>query len=375
MSDHEYENEVQSNITDNRTLSVITKAEIDMQITTAKAYPRSISKFISECKDLVMLSEDIAKECMYVLTRKDRDGRKTIEGPSSRLGEIVMSCWGNCRGGARIVAEERDFVVAQGIFHDLERNVNVTYEVKRRITTSDGRRYGVDMIGVTGNAACSIALRNAIFKGVPKAFWQGIYETAKSTALGNEQTIKGRREKALAYWKSQGISEEKVFKYLGVSGADDIGLPELMTLIGLVTAIKEGDTTVEQAFSDPDLQPGQTKETKDLNDALKKNPDGSDKLVLRNAYTPIPGEVSTITVSTPLVVEDFDLEQPQTPFTMVDVKAKIKDIEAKAKKAKTAAQKQEVQDLVDETADMLSALMLPAAERDALTKTLSGFVS
>ena len=189
----EYEQEVQSEITDNRTLAVITKAEIDQQITTAKAYPRSVTKFIAECKDLVMLSEDIAKECMYVLTRKDRDGRKTIEGPSSRLGEIVMSCWGNCRGGARIVAEERDFVVAQGVFHDLERNVNVTYEVKRRITTKEGNRYGTDMIGVTGNAACSIALRNAIFKGIPKAFWNGIYETAKSTALGNEQTIKGRR--------------------------------------------------------------------------------------------------------------------------------------------------------------------------------------
>ena len=367
----EYEQELQSNITDNRTLSVITKAEIDMQITTAKAYPRSISKFISECKDLVMLSEDIAKECMYVLTRKDKDGRKTIEGPSSRLGEIVMSCWGNCRGGARIVAEERDFVVAQGIFHDLERNVNVTYEVKRRITTSDGRRYGVDMIGVTGNAACSIALRNAIFKGVPKAFWQGIYETAKSTALGNEQTIKGRREKALAYWKSQGISEEKVFKYLGVSGADDIGLPELMTLIGLVTAIKEGDTTVEQAFSDPDLQPGQTKETKNLNEAISKQKQAApDK--------PDPAAPDKITVSGPDVVEDFDLEQPTDDgpgFTIVDVKAKIKTIEALAKKARSNIQKQQVQDLVDETADMLSGLMLPAAERDALTKTLSGFVS
>ena len=155
---HDYE--LVSDVADNRTLATLTKAEIDTQIATAKQYPRSITNFIEECKTLVMISAPIARECMYVLNRKGRDNKMvTIEGPSSRLAEIVQSCWGNCRSGARIIAEERDFIVAQGVFHDLERNSLVTYEVKRRITKSDGGRFSTDMIGVTGNAACSIAPR------------------------------------------------------------------------------------------------------------------------------------------------------------------------------------------------------------------------
>ncbi|MFN8826683.1 MAG: hypothetical protein ACK501_17070, partial [Planctomycetota bacterium] len=46
----------------------------------------------------------------------------------------------------------------------------------RRITGKNGRRYSSDMIGVTGNAACSIALRNAVFRGIPRAFWIDIYD-------------------------------------------------------------------------------------------------------------------------------------------------------------------------------------------------------
>lgn len=56
-------------------------------------------------------------------------------------------------------------MTAQGVFHDLERNVAITYEVRRRIVDKNGRRYKPDMIGVTANAACSIALRNAILRG------------------------------------------------------------------------------------------------------------------------------------------------------------------------------------------------------------------
>jgi hypothetical protein len=137
----------------------------------------------------------------------------------------------------------------------------------------------------------------------------------------------------------------------------------------------------------------QSTETKALNQTLKALPEKEkpdardtgprgpvdqirDRVVAAGGIaTAEPAEATT--AASAATEEDFDLEQPQTdtPFTLVDVKAKIKTIEAKAKKAKTAEQKQEVQDLVDETVDMLSALMVPAAERDVLTKTLSGFVS
>ncbi len=148
------------------TVALLNRSEIDMQVATAHKFPRSIKRFRQEALQMVTLNESVAESCIYALPRSG----KTIEGPSARFAEVVASAWGNCRAGARVVSDAGDFITAQGVFHDLERNVAITYEVQRRITDKNNRRFNADMIGVTGNAASSIALRNAILKGVPKAF-------------------------------------------------------------------------------------------------------------------------------------------------------------------------------------------------------------
>lgn len=242
VTDHT-EREIVSS-SDQSLLANISRAEIDQQIATARAFPRSIKRFVTECMDMATLNEQVAADCIYALPR---DG-KTVEGPSARLAEIVASAWGNCRAGSRIVAEEAEFVTAQGVFQDLERNVSITYEVRRRITDRSGRRYKPDMIAVTGNAACSIALRNAVFKGVPKAFWSGIYDAARQAAVGDAKTIANKRADALAYLQKMGVTVDQVVAVLNVGGVEDIGTDQLATLRGLITAIKDGDTTVDQAF-------------------------------------------------------------------------------------------------------------------------------
>ena len=227
------------------TVALLNASEIDQQIATAHKYPRSIARFRKSVQEMVTLSDAIAGECIYSLVR----GNKTISGPSARFAEVVASAWGNVRAGARVVSDQGDFITAQGVFHDLERNVAITYEVQRRITGSDGRRYNTDMIGVTGNAASSIALRNAILKGVPKAFWSEMYEGAKQMARGNVETLPNKREAVLKDLLGYGVKPEHVYAKLRIQGMADIGLDHLLTLRGLVTAIKDGDTTPEQAFA------------------------------------------------------------------------------------------------------------------------------
>ena len=237
------------------TVALLNKSEIDMQVATAHRYPRSIKRFRDEASQMVTLNEQVAQECIYSLPRKEKDqvtGQwviKPIEGPSARFGEVIASAWGNCRAGSRIVSDQGDFVTAQGVFHDLERNVAITYEVQRRITNSSGQRYKADMIGVTANAACSIALRNSILKGVPKAFWSDIYDLARQAAIGNVQTLVARRSRALAVLQKMGVQQETVFSFLKIAGIEDITLEHLGILFGITTALKEGDTTPEQAFA------------------------------------------------------------------------------------------------------------------------------
>lgn len=237
-------------VTDPKTLAVLTGAEIDKQISTAHAFPRSIKRFRNNTLELVTLTEDVARECIYALPARRGGNGKPIEGPSARFAEVLAHSWGNCRVGGRVVDEGNEFVVSQGVFQDLETNTVITFEARRRIVDKEGRRFSPDMIAVTANAATSIAIRNAVLKGIPKALWSDTYEAARRVIVGDATTLAERRAKALQVMQSFGLDEAGVCKVLKVDGVADIGLDELATLNGLRTALKEGDTTVEQLLAE-----------------------------------------------------------------------------------------------------------------------------
>lgn len=230
----------------------IASGEINQQIATAKRFPRSIKQFIDTATELATLDEETAEECIYALPR---DGR-TIEGPSARFAEILAYAWGNCRAGARTIGEDRDFVKSQGTFYDLEKNVGIQFEVSRRITDKRGNRYKPDMIGTTANAAGSIALRNAVLKGIPKAFWKKAYQRARGVVAGDFKTLANRRAEAFKQFAVFGVTPEMLFGLLQIKGVEDVTLEHMVVLKGVLTAIKEGDTSVEQVFSPSATQDG-----------------------------------------------------------------------------------------------------------------------
>jgi len=230
---------------ESNTVALLNKSEIDQQIATAHRWPRTIKAFRDEVLALATLNESVAEECSYALPR---DG-KTITGPSARFAEILASAYGNCRAGARVVDERPDYIVAQGAFIDLQKNVAITYEVQRRIINSRGQRYSADMIAVTANAACSIALRNAVLKGVPKALWADLWEKARQVAIGDATTLANKRANAVKKFAHYGISEAQIIAKLGRASLEDVTVPDLEILLGLFTAVKEGDISPEEAFA------------------------------------------------------------------------------------------------------------------------------
>jgi hypothetical protein len=232
-----------------------------VQVATAKRYPRSVARFRKEAMALACLDEETAGECMYALPR----GGKTIEGPSTRLAEILMYAWGNARADAEVVEEGTTHLSSQGTFFDLERNVAIRKKVKRRITDKRGKRYDDDMIGVTGNAANSIAFRNAVFAGIPKALWKGIYLQARRASIGEAGTLTQTRQKLIEHFGKMGVEAAKVYALVGVEGIEDLGEDHVITLRGLANAIRDGEATVEETFSPRAL--GQT--GPDLNERIR----------------------------------------------------------------------------------------------------------
>lgn len=232
-------------------LESMERAQIDVQISTAKKYPRVLSSVKKEMLSFATLDEETAAGCFFTLPgRKGGDG-KPIQGPSIRMAEIALATYGNLRAGARIIADDGKMITAQGVCHDLQNNVCVSVEVKRRVTTKTGQRYGDDMIVMTGNAACSIALRNATFRVVPLALVKPIYEAAKKVAIGDAKTLVQRRAGAIAHFTKMGVTQEKIFAALQVKALDDVGLEHLEVLIGYANAIKEGEATIDGIFNPP----------------------------------------------------------------------------------------------------------------------------
>lgn len=231
-------------------LEQMERASIDIQISTAKKYPRELSTVKKAMLSFATLDEETAAGCFYTLPAR-KQGDKPIQGPSVRMAEIAISTYKNLRAGSRVIADDGRFITAQGVCHDLENNVCITVENKRRVTTKDGRRYGDDMVAMTGNAACSIALRNAVFRVVPLALVKPIYEAAKRVALGDAKTLVTRRADALAHFTKMGVKQDRVFATLEVKGLDDIGLEQVGILIGLANAIRDGEATVDESFPEP----------------------------------------------------------------------------------------------------------------------------
>jgi hypothetical protein len=225
-------------------LGEIIKAEIDTQISTAKAYPRSLKVFQDKAISMATLTIEIAESCTYALSRAG----KSITGPSVRLAEIAVSNYGNIRAGARVISNDGKTITAQGLCHDLETNYAVTVEVKRRITDKNGKTFSEDMQVVTGNAAAAIAFRNAVFKVVPGALVHPIWEAAKKVAKGSAETLVDRRTKAVKYFNDLGVKNDQICESLGIKKVEDVDLDKLEILTGMRSAYINGEATIKDMF-------------------------------------------------------------------------------------------------------------------------------
>ena len=258
-------------ITQAESLTAIDKAQIDVQIATAHQYPRNVQDAINRIDSLATIDQETAEECFYALRRNGSNGATVIEGPSVRLAEIVASSWGNLRVMTQIVANDGKTITARGVCHDLETNLAIACEVKRRITDKYGRMFSDDMQIVTGNAAGSIALRNAVFKVVPKAMIKKVLGHIKEVAVGKALDVETSRRNALANYAKAGVTAEMICAYFDIKSVDEIDREKLFLLKATWQAIKEGSTTVQEAFLDP------VNERKKVTDAKAKAEDAKAK--------------------------------------------------------------------------------------------------
>lgn len=258
-------------------VDVLERANVDSQVATAKQYPRNIRRSIDNSIVMATMDNETAQSCGYALPR----GGKPITGPSVHLAKIIVSNWGNMRTEAKVVQITDKQIISRGTAWDLETNVASAFEVRRSIVDKKGNRFSDDMITVTGNAANSIAYRNAVFSVVPKAVVDKVYKAAQKCITGdlsdNEKMLK-RRNDAIRFFNDEwGITEAEVIKLCGKQTVNQIKADEIALLLGMAQSLKDGDTTVEELMK-PIRESKEAKHTKAAKSLLeleeqKENPE------------------------------------------------------------------------------------------------------
>lgn len=283
------------------------KAAIDVQIATAKAYPRSIKRAMENALTIVTMDKETAETCNYSLPRGD----KPISGPSVHLAKILAQQWGNLRIDAKVVNIDATHVTSESVCFDLETNLAIKTQVKRsimqnvwetvngkRVKTGKMIRMNDDMITVTGNAANSIALRNAVLSVIPRSVVNKVYNAAKEKITGDisdkTKLIARRNQVVNALKDAYSVTEAEILAAINKASIDHIDGDDILILIGIGQSIKDGDTTVELAFKKPPL----TKEDKikaaqekkeELKKKKEKEKNGEDKREEGNTNPITPG--------------------------------------------------------------------------------------
>lgn len=238
-------------------LDTIERANVDSQIATAKQYPRDLRRAINNSVAMATMDIPTAQSCGYALPR----GGKPITGPSVHLAKLIVSNYGNIRTEAKVVQITDKQVISRGTCWDLENNVATAFEVRRSIVGRTGQRFSDDMITVTGNAANSIAYRNAVFSVIPRAITDKVYQAAQRCITGDlsdEDKIIARRKKCIDYFKDEfGITEQEVVMLCGKKTVNQIKANEIALLLGITQSLTDGDTTVDEL-----MKPYRKEETK-----------------------------------------------------------------------------------------------------------------
>lgn len=255
--------EIQTISNDVTTYEQSIRADVDIQITTAKKYPRDKKKFLENSLCDATHSDQAAIKCGYTLPR----GEKKIQGISVHLARILAQNYGNIRVSAKSLSISDVYVTAEAVCLDLETNLAVRVETRQKIIDSKGRRYNDDMINITMLACIAKAERNAILHVIPASYSEEVYLAAQQKLIGDVKkspnTLDETRVKALKSFNDKyGVTEAMILKYFGKQKVEQLDAEDVVSLRGLFQALKDGDATVESTFMDDENPDGETVKAK-----------------------------------------------------------------------------------------------------------------
>jgi hypothetical protein len=224
------------------------RASIDIQVSTAKKYPRNLKRVKDNSIAIACMSKETAESCRYAKPV----GGKNVTGPSVHLARIACQQYGNIRVQQRIKQITDRTIVAEAVAFDMETNYAVCVEARRSIIDKKGHRYSESTIETNAMAILAIAERNAILKVIPKAIIDAVYDEAFRCAngdLSDNAKLVIARDKAFEFLKNEyNASEEEVIACIGLKTKEAVRAEHIADLRGYVQALKDKEITADELF-------------------------------------------------------------------------------------------------------------------------------
>jgi hypothetical protein len=249
----------------------VMRMENETQQAMAIQKPRDIEALTTKAIAELRQFPEFAKKAYYSIPYKDRsDGtEKTVyvEGPSIKAANALVRHWGNNASGFRVVGTDADRILIQGVFLDYETNMRRTAEisVSRMAKTKKGDTYSLDVtrLNMAIQAGGSKAVRNAILNSMPVGLVDMYFTEAKKLAARGahykddevpSDTIAQNTEKIYQKFLKLGVSKEHVQALVGRNPDIDSEEGALAFLVGILNAIEDGQTTIQELFAVPEGQ-------------------------------------------------------------------------------------------------------------------------
>ncbi len=245
----------------------LVKMENDSQQMMAIQRPRDEQKiFLAALQELELNPEHAAKS-YYSIPHKDRSSGVEkivmVEGPGIKAAMGLARRWGNCANSGRIVDEQEDFFIVQGVFLDYETNFRTLRDVsvQKKWKSRDGKvgLLSVDRLQMAIQAGLSKAVRNAALASLPVWLVDAYFKKSKQIAIewgigGNQKNkpVADRLKDAKVKFKKLGVPEDAMEKYIAKRVADSDGVLKdedlIGDLIGVWNAIEDNATNIQEVF-------------------------------------------------------------------------------------------------------------------------------
>ena len=214
-------------------------AEAQGQLILAKRFPRDLNAAYAELMDSCKL-QALARVAFYSVPR----GQGKVSGPSIRLAEEIARVFGNFEFGHRELSRTDGKSEVEVYAWDKEKNNRSIRQitVMHTIDTQQGPRKLRDQKDIDDRIAnvASKQARGRILALMPKWLVESAIEECKKTLAGtNSEPIAVRVRKMTQGFATYGVNTDHLERYLGHK-LDDTTLDELIELIGVFNAIRDG---------------------------------------------------------------------------------------------------------------------------------------